>query len=45
MRQKFDAVALFEQFLAVEHVRENPSAVEVTCSDKGGELKRDFPKL
>ena len=45
MRQKFDTVALFEQFLADERVTENPSAVEVACSDKGGEFKRDFAKL
>ena len=45
MRQKSDAVTLFEQFLADERVTVIPSAVEVVCSDEGGEFKGDFAKL
>ena len=42
MRQKYDTVALFEQFLADERVTETPSAeppVEVVRSGEGGEFK------
>ena len=45
MRQKYDAVTLFEQFLADIRVAETPSAVNVIRSDEGGELKGDFEKL
>ena len=45
MRQKSDAVALFEQFLADERVAGIPSAVEVVRSDEGRELEGDFAKL
>ena len=46
MRQKSDAVALFEQFFADERVAGTPSAaVEVVRSDEGGEFKGDFAKL
>ena len=45
MRQKYDTVTLFEQFLADERVAGTLSAVEVVRSDKGGEFKGDFAKL
>ena len=45
MRQKSDAVTLFEQFLADERLPGIPSAVEVVRSDEGGEFKGDFAKL
>ena len=45
MRQKSDAVTLFEQFLADERVAGIPSAVEVVRSDEGGEFRGDFAKL
>ena len=48
MRQKYDTVAPFEQFLADERVTGTPSAVpsvEMVRSDEGGEFKGDFAKL
>ena len=45
MRQKSDAVALFEQFLADERVAGTPSAVEVVSSGEGGEFKGGLAKL
>ena len=45
MRQKSEAVTLFEQFLADERLAGTPSAVEVVRSDEGGEFKGDFAKL
>ena len=45
MRQKSDTVAFFEQFWPDERVAGTPSAVEVVCSDEGGEVKGDFAKL
>ena len=45
MRQKSDAVALFEQFRADERVAGTPSAVEVVRTYEGGEIKGDFAKL
>ena len=45
MRQKPDTVALFEEFLADERAAGTPTAVEVVCSDEGGEFKGDFAKL
>ena len=45
IRQKFDTVALFEQFSADERVAGTSSAVEVVRSDEGDELKGDCAKL
>ena len=45
IRQKSDAVVLFEQFLADERAAGTPSAVEVVRSDEGGEFKEDCAKL
>ena len=45
MRQKSDAVARFEQFLADKRVAGTLSAVKVVRSDEGGEFKGDFAKL
>ena len=45
MRQKSDAVALFEQFLVDERVAGTPLAVDVVRLDDGGKFKGNFAKL